>query len=142
MQPTNSGAMSPNNANQQANVGNDANADNSLILETIKNSQGFVTKNDVDSTITKQVLKAVGWVIAALAFTIFGYIISNLWIMNGELKEIKGKYSSPDNIINHISSRMENLEKINQLLNDSLQKQQLLRLQNEINQLKKKKGEK
>ena len=112
-----------------------------FLTDDMIRSSGIVTKKDlafeIETQVTKRIVKIAIWIITALVFTIFGYIIGNLWILNGEIRELKGKISSPENIIQHISSRIELLESKNQSLVDSLQKLQFINLQNEINFQKK-----
>jgi hypothetical protein len=106
----------------------------------------IVTRKDlgteVESQVSKQIIKVATWVITALVFTIFGFIISHLWAINGDLHELKGKYSSPDNIIEHISARVETLEKENKILVDSLQKVEINNLKHQLSLANKKKGTK
>jgi hypothetical protein len=112
-----------------------------FLTDDMIRSSGIVTKKDlafeIETQVTKRIVKIASWIITALVFTIFGYIIGNLWILNGEVRELKGKFSSPENIIQHISGRIELLESKNQSLVDSLQKLQFINLQNEINFQKK-----
>lgn len=112
-----------------------------FLTDDMIRSSGIVTKKDlafeIETQVTRRIVKIASWIITALAFTIFGYIIGNLWILNGEIRELKGKFSSPENMIQHISSRIEFLESKNQSLVDSLQKLQFVNLQNEVNFQKK-----
>lgn len=114
-----------------------------FLTEEIIKSSGLVMKKDVsieiETQVTKKLTQIALWIIGAIAFTIIGAIVASLWTMNGDVKEIQGKYASPENIIGHISSRIEVLEKQNIALRDSLHKFEIQKLQAEIDTLKSKK---
>lgn len=94
-----------------------------ISAETIKSS-GLATKKDIgveiETQVTKKMTQIATWVISILLASIFGGIITALWNVNGEVRELKGMYSSPDHIIEYSSERIEYLDSVNNIMNQKL----------------------
>lgn len=105
-----------------------------------ENSSDFkMTKNlnvEIDDKVSKRMSEIFYWIVSLVLATISGGIISTLWIMNGDLKELKGKFASPDAIITHLSNRVQYLDSINYRLNNELTNERIEKLNMEISKLR------
>lgn len=97
-------------------------------------------KVEIETAVTKKI-KRIGTLIGTgVLAAVFGAIITSLWSMNGEVNLLKGKYSSPNEILKYSQTRVDILEKENKDLLEKNYKSKLELLQEEIKDLKKKKN--
>jgi predicted RNase H-like nuclease (RuvC/YqgF family) len=68
---------------------------------------------EIETQLTRQLNRVAAWVISTVLAIVLGGIITAIWTMNRQVGELSGKYSSPETIINHLSDRLEKMEKEN-----------------------------
>lgn len=110
-----------------------------LFRSDVISDSGIVTKQDLDIEINaqfgKKIFEVSRWAFTVLLAAVFGYIINTVWSINADIHFLQGKFASPDNVINHISNRIEALEIQNKILSDSLHKLQINELQSKVDLL-------
>jgi hypothetical protein len=102
----------------------------------------IVTKDalnvEIETQLTKKLTTVGYWVVTSVLTLVLGSIIGSVYTMNGKLNEISGKYSSPENLIQHIGTRIEKLETENKQLIEELNRKEIEDLREQINKLSKK----
>ena len=93
---------------------------------------------EIETQLTKKLTQVGIWVVTSVLAVILGSVIGSLYTLNGKINELSGKYSSPDNLIQHIGTRIEKLESENKELTEKLYQKEIEELRNEINKLSKK----
>lgn len=112
----------------------------SLFSESSGNGPFVVNKQDlnveIDSQVTKKIKEVTTYIVSLILAVVFGGIVSSLWIVNGEVRELKGKYTSPDNMLEIMNKRLEKIEQENKTLSIKVQQSEINKLKVEISELK------
>lgn len=91
---------------------------------------------EIETQLTKTLIKIGAWVVASVLTIALGSIGTVLWNLNGDVKELSGKFSSPESVIHQIGNRADSLEKENKILNENIHKQEIDDLNKQIELLK------